>query len=265
MRKLLVVVLICSVSFAASCTSEGNNPDVPGFPERPVLDNAEMLSDSEEGDLNQKVESFETRSGMQIRILTVKSVAPFPTASEYSQLVYTTWKLGDSVKRNGLLVVITKAVGSGKPEPRDFSRIMTGWGTTQILPDEEVKQIKHQYLVPDGVSNTYAGLNTTLDVLFGRILQWQEKNPGNQILNPPPVIAAQFQTGPEPTPWYLTWWGITLIVIVVLVLLYLFLRLLGRATGSRVLGDFGCGSGCGGGSTGCGSGGGGGCGGGGCS
>ena len=68
----------------------------------PVNDHAELLTPAEQTELATKLHAFETRSGHQFALLTVKSVQG-RSLEDYSMRVVDTWKLGDAARHDGLL------------------------------------------------------------------------------------------------------------------------------------------------------------------
>ncbi|HEY1041319.1 MAG TPA: TPM domain-containing protein [Candidatus Paceibacterota bacterium] len=166
---ILGMLMLAMVSFGQS---------VPNFPSRPVLDQANVLSDLQEKNLNERIGSFEQKTSMQIRLVTVHDVSPYATASAYAEDVYHTWKLGDKDKHNGLLLVITQKIAGQSTDMKDYCRIMTGWGIVAMVPDTVViNEIKHRYMMPNLPSQPYLAFDNSLTRIFYYIERWQQEHP----------------------------------------------------------------------------------------
>ena len=72
-----------------------------------VVDLAGLLSSAERAGLEKKLADFESQSGSQIVVLTLRSTAPEDIAS-YAQRVGDAWKIGRRNVGDGLLIVVAK-------------------------------------------------------------------------------------------------------------------------------------------------------------
>ncbi|MEK7641661.1 MAG: TPM domain-containing protein [Patescibacteria group bacterium] len=163
-------------------TWNGSSASLPDFPERPTLDQAEMLSTKQRDHLDARVQAFMDKTSMQIRLVTVVDTAPYPTASAYAEDLYHQWKLGNRSTHNGLLLVIAGSVGTNSHDMQHYCRIMTGWGIVRIIPDDAVISIKHEYMMARLPDQPFLAFNNTLDVLFARIEDWHSKHPNDKTI-----------------------------------------------------------------------------------
>lgn len=251
------------------------------FPKKPVLDQAGILESKQEEYLNQRVADFMDQTSMEIRLVTVDDVSPYPTASAYAEDLYHKWKLGDKDKHNGLLLLIARHIGSDSVDMKDYCRIMTGWGIVTIIPDSVViEDIKHGHMMPQLPHQPFLAFDNSLDRIFEDISSWKKNNPADTTIvgkNVPIRVErgsrVDISTSSPTSSSNLPWGWIIGVVVVLLLVAFFFRhrrsrRLGGYFSGSRSGGwdsFFGCsgGGGCSGGSSGCGGcgGGGGGCGG----
>jgi len=190
----------------------------PNFPSRPVLDEANTLSKSQVTYLNEKVEAFETLTGMEIRLVIMKDVSPYETASAYTTKLYHHWKLGDKEKHNGLLLLIAQKIGGDSHDMKDYCRIMTGWGIVSIIPDTMVRSIKQQFMTTKLPSQPFLALDNTLDQLFTIIKNWRENHPEDNTVTPQIDIQDEPQKS-EDTDLTWLWWLISIAVGIIIIIL----------------------------------------------
>lgn len=172
--KLNSLIIIFTTLVTSLCYAQ----EFPDFPNNPVLDEADILSESQEHQLNARVKEFEKTTTMQIRLVTVKDVSPYETASLYTEDLYHYWKLGDKDKHNGLLMVIAQKIGKNSQDMKDYCRIMTGWGIVTIIPDHIViDDIKHKYMMTKLPSQPYLAFDNSLDRIFQDVNTWKIQHP----------------------------------------------------------------------------------------
>jgi len=134
MRYIVILFLI----FFTSCkTSEDVNPRVKFLPKNErqlaVADYASLLSENEKDSLANKIIDFEEKTANQIVVVTVDSIFPFVSISQYATDLDNYWGVGRKGLDNGLLIVIAKF-------DRKIS-IAIGYGTEKILTDSICKFI----------------------------------------------------------------------------------------------------------------------------
>lgn len=100
MRSLFLFLLIFTLN------SWGAELQIPSLTS-PVVDEAQLLSESERKDLSDLAYEIHTHNGPQIAILTVNDMQGYPI-EEFSIRVAEKWQLGSAEKDNGLLVIISK-------------------------------------------------------------------------------------------------------------------------------------------------------------
>ena len=151
---LMLVLLLGSPAWAQDLQP------VPALNGR-VVDLAGLLSSAERAGLEKKLADFESQSGSQIVVLTLRSTAPEDIAS-YAQRVGDAWKIGRRKVGDGLLVVVAK----------DDRRvwIAPAKALEGAVPDLAAKKIIDRSITPAFKKGDYAaGLDAGVDGLIARI------------------------------------------------------------------------------------------------
>lgn len=197
-----MALIVSVVTFASA--------QMPQFSSQPMLDLTGSLQSTQVQYLNQKVEDYEKKTGMEIRLVYVTDVSPYATASDYAKDLYHTWKLGDKLKHNGLLLVIAQRIGSQSSDMKDYCRIVTGWGVTTIIPDDVViNDVKHGYMMTQLPQQPFLAFDNSLDRLFYHIDAWRANHPDDKTVN---------SEESESSVWI---WVLIIAVIVVIGLLFM--------------------------------------------
>lgn len=122
--KLFILTLLFSVQAFAF--------DIPPL-SGPVMDQAGVLSASDKAELESMIRSvYQEGKGPQINILTIPSLKG-SSIEEFGNQVFTSWKLGDEKRDDGVLFLIA-------PKDRKM-RIEVGQGLEGALPDVYAKSI----------------------------------------------------------------------------------------------------------------------------
>ncbi|RRO21894.1 TPM domain-containing protein [Flavobacteriaceae bacterium 14752] len=153
-KTILTSLLLCLslISFAQK--------DIPPQPDKQkaVYDSANMLSDSEEKALRQKLETYADTTSTQIVIVTLKSlegeyIATF--ATEWAQQ----WGIGQDNKDNGAIIMVSQ-------DDRKIT-IQNGYGLEEFLTDYNSKTIIDQIIQPAfKKGNFYQGLDEATTAMF---------------------------------------------------------------------------------------------------
>lgn len=147
----------------------------------PVVDGANLFTKPFSENINQRLRALSTRTGIQVGVLTVSSLAGL-SIEEYSIEVATAWALGTEKADQGVLMVIA-------PSERRM-RIEVGRGLEGDLTDLQSGRIINQIMTPhfrqgDWEGGTAAGLAAILEAVA----------PGGQEF-PPPVRQEPKSGGP---------------------------------------------------------------------
>jgi len=134
--------------------------NIPAVPEeqKAVYDYADMLSESEENALRQKLETYADTTSTQIVIATIQSLE-----GEYIALYATEWAqkwgIGQKGKDNGAIILVSK-------DDRKIT-IQNGYGLEEYLTDYNSKTIIDQIMQPEFKrGNFYAGFDKATTAMF---------------------------------------------------------------------------------------------------
>ncbi|MDA3495564.1 TPM domain-containing protein, partial [Acinetobacter sp. AOR33_HL] len=128
---------------------------------QPVIDQANILSEAEKQQLDQKILSLYQQGKAQIGIVIVPTTGQ-EDIFDYALRVGEKWQLGSSKRDNGLLIAV--AVNDRRIQ------ILTGYGLEGVLPDIVASRIIRNQITPYFKQAQYAqGLSAGIDEI-GRIL-----------------------------------------------------------------------------------------------
>lgn len=130
MKKIIFLCFIILTTVALA--------DVPNYSDIYVNDFANVFSESQSGELRGLLIGVREQTTAQVVILTVDNVSPM-AMSQYAQEVFDKWKIGQSDKDNGLLILYSK--------DEDKIWVTTGYGLGGILPDSKVGRILDETFV----------------------------------------------------------------------------------------------------------------------
>jgi len=144
-RPILAGVFVLLVFSAAAVA---HALEIPALPAAPVVDLAGIVDSGTETKLNRYLKELQTKTGVQMAILTIKSLEGQAIEDFSINIAHDQWKLGQKNKDNGVLMVI--AFSEKK------YRIEIGYGLEGLLPDSLVGGIGRQYLVPHFKKGDYS-------------------------------------------------------------------------------------------------------------
>ena len=147
---------------------------VPSLTAR-VTDLTGTLTREQQASLDQSLQAFEARRGVQVAILMVPTTRP-ETIEQYSLRVVEQWKLGRNRVDDGALLIIAK-------DDRTL-RIEVGYGLEGVLTDAASKRIISDDIVPrfkqgDFYGGVSAGIDRMLGVIEGEPLPPPEQKAGD--------------------------------------------------------------------------------------
>ncbi|MCY1210961.1 TPM domain protein [compost metagenome] len=147
---------------------------VPSLTAR-VTDLTGTLTREQRASLDQTLQAFEARRGVQVAILMVPTTRP-ETIEQYSLRVVEQWKLGRNRVDDGALLIIAK-------DDRTL-RIEVGYGLEGVLTDAAGKRIISDDIVPrfkqgDFYGGVSAGIDRMLGVIEGEPLPPPEQKAGD--------------------------------------------------------------------------------------
>ena len=161
-KALLFLFLVCSLS---SCKSKNetelvSNPTLK-FP-KPIayVSDFEQVFTSEEHEALEKlIVVNELKTTNEIAIITISSIEPYNTITDYATDLGNEWGIGKADEDNGLLIVFSKTLRK--------IQISTGYGTEKILTDSICKNVIDQFMIPEFKNdNYYHGIKKGLEELI---------------------------------------------------------------------------------------------------
>ncbi len=141
---ILRAVLVTALSLAAASATAVDVPYLSGR----VVDDAEILSPATREGLTATSKAHEDKTTNQVVVLTVPTLGG-ESVEEYANRVFSSWKLGQKGKDNGVLVLVV-------PNDRKM-RIEVGYGLEGALPDVEASRIIRNRMAPKFKSGDFDG------------------------------------------------------------------------------------------------------------
>jgi uncharacterized protein len=143
----------------------------------PVNDTANILSSREEKSLDSYLRNLDSKTGIQIAVLTIKSLNGIPI-EEYSLAVAEKWQLGQKGKDNGALLLVSY-------NDRQL-RIETGYGLEGSLTDVKSGLIIRTVIAPYFQQGKYgegivSGIQTMAGIAVGESAGLVDENLTSQI------------------------------------------------------------------------------------
>jgi uncharacterized protein len=152
-KKLLLFILVVIAVFNTSAQKFIAKP----VPQRLVVDNANILSSSEQETLERKLVALDDSTSNQIAILTVKSLNG-ESIEDVANATFREWGIGNKKTKNGVLVLVAI-------EDRKI-RIEVGYGLEGAIPDITANDIIDNDIKPNfKQGNYFDGLNAAVDNL----------------------------------------------------------------------------------------------------
>jgi uncharacterized protein len=153
-RRLIIkntfwVICLCSVLLFSTLPSYALSlKDVPN-PQKEyggwVTDQAQLLSEEAQAQLNQIISELKRQTGDEITVVTVPETAPAPSPKALATQLFETW----DISRNGVLFLVSK---------RDRRvEIQTGYGIESLLPRSQVSSIIQDEILPLFKQENFAG------------------------------------------------------------------------------------------------------------
>jgi uncharacterized protein len=141
--RFLAIVLLALIAFPALA----DDLPVPPLTGR-VVDQAGILSSDDESRLTGKLHDLETKTSIQLVVVTLPSLRSRPI-EDWGLALGRTWGIGQKGKDNGVLLVVA-------PNDREL-RIEVGYGLEGTLPDATANAIIRNVIVPRFKAGSMAG------------------------------------------------------------------------------------------------------------
>jgi uncharacterized protein len=199
MARLLAVLCAFALSLGGSAALAQ-----PEFPERgtaPVLDLANVIDDTDEALLTERLDAFEEANQRQFVVVTVPSLDGYEI-SDYGYQLGRAWGLGDEENNDGIILLVA-------PNERKV-RIEVGYGLEAVIPDGLAFDVIEQDILP-----RFREGDMTAGIVGGaeRIMQHLELPPEEQQAAIAAVEAQPEREGGFPVGM-LIWAGALLIFVI---------------------------------------------------
>ncbi len=136
-------------------------PDRP-TPPRLVNDFANILSNDNARDLENKLVAFGKQTSTQIAIVIVRDLSGYDKA-DYTVRLADKWGVGQKGKDNGIVIMVKPKT----PASNGQAFIAIGYGLEGAIPDAIAKRIFENEMIPEFKENNYyAGLNNAANILM---------------------------------------------------------------------------------------------------
>ena len=140
----------------------------------PIVDNANLISDGVEQNINNQLQELSNSTGIQLAVLTIPTLED-EVLESYSMKVAETWKLGSAEKDTGVLLLIAL-------EERSI-RIEVGYGLEGVLTDTKCGLIIRNIIAPEFRNGNYqAGIVNAVNNIVG-LVKGDESLVSKKVLN----------------------------------------------------------------------------------
>lgn len=138
--RWLTVLLLCLATMGAAQT-------LPDPVRDTVTDHADLLTDTEEADLHDRLRALNAELGVQMAVVTLPSqaaYAPDAALEKFATDLFNGWGIGDANRNNGILVLILRddraiRIELGAAYGRDWDRVAANVINRSFLPAFEAE------------------------------------------------------------------------------------------------------------------------------
>lgn len=165
--RVQAAIFCLAAFFCAGLAFAYNFPPLSGR----VVDAANVIPAATKAAIEAKLESLETKSGIQLVVATVNSLDG-DEIEPYANALFREWKLGEKAKNNGVLMLIA---------PKEHKvRIEVGYGLEGTLTDALSKIIISNAMAPrfkagDFGGGVERGVDDVITVLTTDAAEWQKR------------------------------------------------------------------------------------------
>lgn len=178
MRYILFLCVLLCTTFSFAQKKKTAIPFIRPLPvpHHTVNDFAHFLTVEQNGSLEKELSGYRARTGNALVFISLDSLTDARTQKQYTieeaaNLYFNKWGIGDSLKNNGVLLIMSRS-------PRRV-RIEVGKGLEPVLTNDICQQIIDDKLVPNFKKGTfYQGIKEAVAAI-------------EQNLDNPPVAAAE--------------------------------------------------------------------------
>ena len=155
LRRLLLILLILLGMSGVKLTAE----TLPPAPDQYVTDEAGVITPRLLAQLNQRLAAFEKQTSSQIVAVLYPKLPEGASLEDYTQQIYSAWKIGQKKTSNGVLILIFV---------QDHKiRIQPGYGLEGAMPDALCSRIIREKMAPAFRAGNYSeGLSSGITAVM---------------------------------------------------------------------------------------------------
>jgi uncharacterized protein len=157
--------LIVSACVLLPLAAESTGPDRRPLPEPLgyVSDYAGGIEPDWRDRIRSVCQDLERKTGVEIVVVTVRSVAPYKTADEYASAIYQRWGVGTASRDHGMLIL---SVLDNRQ-----AAVSVGGGLTAVVTPQAVEDIGRLYIQPAFRAGHYGEGLYRATVSFASVMQ----------------------------------------------------------------------------------------------
>ena len=132
----IIMVLLLPISVMATPSPKLDLPTPLGY----VSDYANILTPQWQSQIRSVCKDLETRTGVEMIVVTLPTVEPLTNAHDYASKLYEGWRIGTAQQERGILLVTSMKERQAV--------VVLGRTLLSVISPQKLDQISEQHLVP---------------------------------------------------------------------------------------------------------------------
>jgi uncharacterized protein len=209
LQLLLIVFASGLVAAPANAIGVYQMPNVRAGEPTWVIDKAEVLSRLNEGKLSNTLDSLATKTGKEVRMVTIHRLDYGETAESFTNSLFEKWFPTPKAQANQTLLVLDTLTNT--------TAIRTGEAVKSILPDDIAKSVASEtVIVPIRDGNKYNQGLLDASTRLVAVLSGQP-DPGPPVVEENVQVAGTFKKAEETDTKNSTVWVVAILIIATVV------------------------------------------------
>ncbi|HEY9823115.1 MAG TPA: TPM domain-containing protein [Candidatus Sericytochromatia bacterium] len=209
LQLLLIIFASGLVAAPANAIGVYQMPNVRAGEPTWVIDKAEVLSRLNEGKLSNTLDSLATKTGKEVRMVTIHRLDYGETAESFTNALFEKWFPTPKAQANQTLLVIDTLTNT--------TAIRTGEAVKSILPDDIAKSVASEtVIVPIRDGNKYNQGLLDASTRLVAVLSGQP-DPGPPVVEENVQVAGTFKKAEETDTKNSTVWVVAILIIATVV------------------------------------------------
>ncbi|MGB0908790.1 MAG: TPM domain-containing protein [Nitrospirales bacterium] len=144
-RYIITLMICCVISWFAAAMASAQYPrpkpklNLP-TPLGYVSDYAEVLSPQWSAQIRAVCKELEQRTGVELIVVTMPTVAPLSTVQEYASTLYEGWRIGTAQQQRGVLLLTSMQ--------ENKAVVVLGRSLLSVVNRQQLDDISQEFLVP---------------------------------------------------------------------------------------------------------------------